>query len=171
MTEKRYVMNAVIILAATAVLMIFIFMLVAHHVDMPNRAQHQRISLLGSSVSADDRIKPVGQFDIAAAAAAVSGQEPAKVAAATAAAPARDGAQIYQASCVACHGAGIAGAPKVSDKGQWAKRIAKGIGALHASAVNGMQSAAGVMPAKGGNPTLSDAEVHSAVDYMVAQSK
>ena len=96
---------------------------------------------------------------------------PAQSAAAAPTPAVRDAQQIYQASCVACHGAGIAGAPKVADKGQWAARIAKGLEALYASAVNGVQGSAGVMPAKGGNPALSDAEVKAAVDYMVGQSK
>ena len=85
--------------------------------------------------------------------------------------PSRTGQQVYQASCVACHGAGIAGAPKVEDKGQWAKRIAKGVDTLYASAVNGVQGSAGVMPARGGNPALSNAEVRAAVEYMIARSK
>jgi cytochrome c5 len=88
-----------------------------------------------------------------------------------AATPARDGQQVYQAGCVACHDAGIAGAPKLGDKGQWAKRIAKGPDALYASAVNGVQGSAGVMPPKGGNLALSDAEVRAAVDYMVGRSR
>jgi cytochrome c5 len=53
----------------------------------------------------------------------------------------------------------------------WAKRIAKGLDTLYASAINGVQGNAGVMPAKGGNPALSNAEVKAAVDYIVAQSK
>ncbi|TMH80283.1 MAG: cytochrome c5 family protein [Betaproteobacteria bacterium] len=83
----------------------------------------------------------------------------------------RDGQQVYQTTCVACHEAGIAGAPKLGDKGQWAKHIAKGLDTLYASAVNGVQGSAGAMPPKGGNPGLSDAEVKAAVDYMVARSK
>ena len=90
---------------------------------------------------------------------------------AAASSPGRDGQQVYQVSCVACHDAGIAGAPKLGDKGQWAKRIAKGLDTLYASAVNGVQGSAGAMPAKGGNPALSNAEVKAAVDYIVARSK
>jgi cytochrome c5 len=59
----------------------------------------------------------------------------------------------------------------VGDAGLWAKRIAKGLDTLYASAINGVQGNAGVMPAKGGNPALSNAEVKAAVDYIVAQSK
>jgi len=114
-----------------------------------------------------ERIKPVGQVVVAAA---ETQKEPVKIAVA-ASPPGRDGQQIYQAACVACHGAGIAGAPKLDDKGQWAKRIAKGVDTLYASAINGIQGSAGVMPAKGGNAALSNAEVKAAVDYIVSQSK
>ncbi|MSQ51996.1 MAG: cytochrome c5 family protein [Betaproteobacteria bacterium] len=134
---------------------------------MPNRVERQRGALLGTGSSVAERIKPVAQVDIASA---KTQKEPVKSAAAASPA-ARDGQQVYQATCVACHDAGIAGAPKFGDKGQWAKRIAKGVAALYASSLNGVQSGAGVMPAKGGNPGLSDAEVKSAVDYMVARSK
>ncbi|MFZ4710306.1 MAG: c-type cytochrome, partial [Zwartia sp.] len=63
----------------------------------------------------------------------------------------------------------IAGAPKVGDKGQWAVRVATGIEALYQGALVGKQSPAGVMPAKGGNPSLSDKDVKAAVDFMVAK--
>jgi cytochrome c5 len=68
---------------------------------------------------------------------------------------------------MACHGAGIAGAPKVGDKAAWAPRIKAGLDALHASALKGK----GAMPPKGGNPALPDADIAAAVDYMVSQSK
>ena len=77
------------------------------------------------------------------------------------------GKEVYEATCAACHTAGIAGAPKLGDKALWAPRIATGAKVLHASAIKGK----GVMPAKGGNAALSDADVIAAVDYMIAQSK
>lgn len=167
MTEKRYAMNVSIILGISVVLMLFIFVLVGHHRDVPNRVRQDRGALLGTGSSVAERIKPVGQVEIAAA---ETQQEPVKIAVA-ASPPGRGGQQVYQATCVVCHGAGIAGAPKLDDKGQWAKRIAKGVDTLYASAVNGVTGSAGAMPAKGGNPALSNAEVKAAVDYMVAQSK
>ena len=78
-----------------------------------------------------------------------------------------DGKKVYEGLCAACHGAGIAGAPKVGDKGAWTARIAQGDAALHEHAIKGIRA----MPAKGGNPALSDAEVSAAVDHMVALSK
>jgi cytochrome c5 len=77
------------------------------------------------------------------------------------------GKDVYEATCAACHATGAAGAPKLGDKAAWAPRIATGAGALHASALKGK----GVMPAKGGNAALSDADVTAAVDYMMGQSK
>lgn len=168
MAEKRYGVHVAMILGVSAALMLFIFILVSHHRDIPNQVQQQRNAQLGAGgASVAERIKPVGQVVVGSG---ETQREPAKVAAA-APPPSRDGQQVYQASCVACHGPGIAGAPKLGDKGQWAKRIAKGLDTLYAGAVNGIQGGAGVMPAKGGNPALSNAEVKAAVDYMVAQSK
>ena len=167
MTEKSYATNVWTILGISAVLLLFIFLLVGHHYGMRDRVRMDRAVLLGSGSNVAERIKPVAQVEVASA---QTQREPVKSAAA-APPPTRNGQQIYQATCVACHDAGIAGAPKLGDKSQWAKHIAKGVDALYASAVNGVQGSAGAMPPKGGNPALSDAEVRAAVDYMVARSK
>jgi cytochrome c5 len=91
-------------------------------------------------------------------------------AAAPAAADAGAGKALYSAACVACHGAGIAGAPKFGDKTAWAGRIAQGQATLYEHAIKGFQGKAGVMPPKGGS-SAPDADVKAAVDYMVASSK
>lgn len=77
------------------------------------------------------------------------------------------GEALYKQSCAVCHAAGVAGAPKLTDKAAWGPRIAKGTATLYASALKGK----GAMPAKGGNPSLADADVKTAVDYIVAQVK
>lgn len=77
------------------------------------------------------------------------------------------GKETYDSTCGACHSSGVAGAPKVGDKAAWAPRIATGAAALHGSALKGK----GVMPPKGGNAALSDAEVIAAVEFMLSQSK
>ncbi|QJR16915.1 c-type cytochrome [Usitatibacter palustris] len=80
---------------------------------------------------------------------------------------AASGKATYDTACTACHGAGIAGAPKFGDKAAWAPRIKTGTEALYASVLKGK----GAMPPKGGNTALSDADVKAAVDYMVASAK
>jgi cytochrome c5 len=166
MANKRFAKNVSIILGIGGVLMLFSFVLVAHHREVPDRVRQNRNALLGAGSSLAERTKAIGEVNVA------STETPRQPVPVAAAAPAGvNGQQIYQSACVACHGAGIAGAPKVGDAGLWAKRIAKGLDTLYASAINGVQGNAGVMPAKGGNPALSNAEVKAAVDYIVAQSK
>ena len=108
------------------------------------------------------RLKPVGDLAFAdAGGAAQTGATPG------AAAGKADGKKIYEASCAACHGAGVAGAPKAGDKAAWAPRLKTGINALYASALKGK----GAMPAKGGNAALADADVKAAVDYLLGLAK
>ncbi len=164
MNKKSYS----IILGISALLMLFIFLLVGHHRDVPDRVRLDRGALLGAGSSVAERVRPVAQVNIASTEA--QQREPVKNTAA-AASPSRNGQQVYQTTCVACHDAGIAGAPKLGDKSQWAKHVAKGLDTLYASALNGVQGATGAMPPKGGNPALSNAEVKAAVDYMVARAK
>lgn len=78
-----------------------------------------------------------------------------------------DGEKVYNGLCQTCHNAGVAGAPKLTDKAAWAPRLATGMDALYTTSINGK----GAMPPKGGNPALSDAEVKAAVDYMVSKAK
>jgi len=82
-----------------------------------------------------------------------------------------DGKKIFTDTCSVCHGQGIAGAPKFGDKALWAPRVAQGVDVLYQHALNGFQGKGGLMPPKGGNTSLSDAEVKAAVDYMVAAAK
>ncbi len=78
-----------------------------------------------------------------------------------------DGKSDYEAMCFACHGFGVAGAPKLGDKDAWKERIAAGLEKLYDNAINGYTGDAGVMPPKGGFANLSDQQVKDAVDYMV----
>ena len=77
------------------------------------------------------------------------------------------GKATYDSVCFACHGAGVAGAPKFGDKAAWAPRIKTGKEALYASVIKGK----GAMPPKGGNPSLSDDAIKAAVDHMLAAVK
>ena len=56
---------------------------------------------------------------------------------------------------------------QAGDKAAWKPRIGQGLPTLHEHALKGIRA----MPPKGGNTTLSDAEVSAAVDYMVNHSK
>ena len=78
-----------------------------------------------------------------------------------------DGKKIYEAACAACHGAGVAGAPKPGDKAAWASRLKAGANALYASALKGK----GAMPAKGGNAALKDTDGKAAVDYLIGAAR
>ena len=151
------------------VLVIVVF--VGHHLDTPGRADRERSTLLGGGSSVGDRVAAIGQINVAVAKEESSVDETTSVEVATAASAAVDGQQVYNAGCVACHGAGIAGAPRVGDKGAWTDRIAAGLDTLVAHAIDGFQGSQGMMPAKGGNPSLSDEEVRAVVEYMVAESQ
>lgn len=112
-----------------------------------------------------ERIKPIGEVT-------VNDKGPMNGIIATAnAAGADKGKTVYDQACFACHGAGVAGAPKLGDKTAWKDRVAKGNAALYNNAIKGFQGKGGVMPPKGGAMHLPDADVKAAVDFMVSQSK
>ncbi len=123
----------------------------------------------------EERISPVGAVyagDTGRAAMQAAADAAMKAAAsAVAYGGTTDGKTIFGNLCQSCHLAGIAGAPKVGDKAAWAPRIAEGSNTLHQHAIGGFQGKGGVMPPKGGNLALSDAEVSAAVDYMVSAAK
>ena len=73
----------------------------------------------------------------------------------------KSGEQVYGAQCVACHGAGLAGAPKFGDVAAWAPRLGQGYDMLLTSALKGK----GAMGAQGGGD-YTDLEIGRAVVYM-----
>ncbi|HHQ14073.1 MAG TPA: cytochrome c5 family protein [Chromatiales bacterium] len=81
------------------------------------------------------------------------------------------GPQVYNATCIACHGTGIGGAPKVGNANDWAPRIAQGKDVLADHALQGFTGSAGYMPPKGGRVDLSDEEILAAMNYMLDQSR
>jgi cytochrome c5 len=115
----------------------------------------------------NERIAPIAKV-------AVAGQDNSALAPAKPAGGAQQdlgGEEVFNQACTACHGAGVAGAPKLGDAAAWAPRIAKGADTLHKHAIEGFQGQAGFMPAKGGATHLSDKSIINAVDYMVSGSK
>ncbi len=73
------------------------------------------------------------------------------------------GKQIYDTKCMACHAAGVAGAPKFGDKAAWAPRIATGMDALLTNATNGIRA----MPPKGTCMDCTEDQLKAAIQYMV----
>jgi|SRR5688572_3520388 len=125
-----------------------------------------------SDAAVAKRIAPAAKvtMDPNAPAPAPTTAPPAAAPAAAKAEPAAHaGKATYDATCSVCHAAGLAGAPKASDKAAWSARLkaAKGKAGLYASSIKGK----GAMPAKGGNASLSDDAVKAAVDYMLATAK
>ncbi len=104
-----------------------------------------------------ENIKPVGQVNVGAVTA---------VATAEASAEPRSGEAVYNASCLACHSTGVAGAPKVGDKAAWVTRAPKGADGMLSAVINGLNA----MPPKGTCATCSDDELKAAIEYMLKES-
>ena len=158
----------VTVLLAFLVPIIGIVLLVGFVVDRPSadpktlapEAVAQRIQPVGRVEFADDPEYKKRMAAAPAAAAAAAGQP------AAAAGPV-DGKAVYGKACIACHATGVANAPKVGDKAAWAPRLGAGVDGLTKSVIGGK----GAMPPKAGNPSLTDAEIRAAVEYLVSQAK
>ena len=107
-----------------------------------------------AETKAKENIQPVAKVELAQAVAEGS------------ASGGKSGEEVYKAVCSMCHQAGMLNAPKFGDAQAWAPRISQGYETLVQHALKGIRS----MPAKGGNPSLSDAEVAGAVLYMTNSS-
>ncbi len=108
------------------------------------------------------RIAPVGKVNLA------SNPNPdlGKVVVVEAPVVAFSAKSAYNSTCSACHGAGVMGAPKFGNAGDWAARIAAGVDAIYTNAINGK----GGMPPRGGS-SLTDEQVKAVVDYMLESSQ
>lgn len=120
------------------------------------------------------RIAPIGAVFAGdtGRSAMLAAQEAAKAAMAAKVAfdGALDGALIYERVCSACHLTGAGGAP-APNAAAWAPRKAKGLDVLVANAIDGFRGDAGLMPAKGGRPDLTDEQVRVTVEYMLEKYK
>ena len=116
---------------------------------------------------------PAASASVAAPAAAPEAAAAPAAAPAAPAAPAAGGSdlvqgeKIYTATCLACHGSGVLGAPKLADKAAWGPRVAKGMDSLYKNGINGLN----MMPPRGGNAALKDEDVKHAIDYILSKSK
>jgi cytochrome c5 len=108
---------------------------------------------------------------------AVAAEAPAPAVAPDAAVPAAaatpealaQGEEVYTKACAVCHGAGVAGAPRLGAAEDWVERVEQDRATLHEHAIKGFMGSKGMMPAKGGRADLSDDEVRNAVDYMLSK--
>ena len=132
----------VVVLAAFIVPIVGIILLVQLVTSRPHAAPD---AMTPEKVAA--RLKPVSGIEMGAPAAA-PGE--------------RSGEAIVKATCSACHATGVQKAPKLGDKNDWASHIGHGLAPLVQSALKGK----GAMPAKGGDTSLTDAEVTRAVIFM-----
>lgn len=107
----------------------------------------------------NENLKPIGRVTTTA-------EVPKGGAVSTNSGGAADGMTVYKKTCFTCHDTGVAEAPILGNKEKWEARVANGLSALMQTALNGK----GAMPAKGGNPTLSDDEVKAAVLYMTKEA-
>ena len=111
----------------------------------------RRAAVENPGAEAEEKIKPIEKLAVVEKAPAPG--------------PARDGATVYQSACMACHAAGVMEAPKL-EAGAWDTRVHKGLDGLTTSAINGINN----MPARGGNPAVTDEEMKNAVAYMLTES-
>ena len=114
------------------------------------------VSLANANEKVVKRIKPVGSVCLDGIECASTGS------AATAASGSRTGADVYGSYCVACHGTGAMGAPKMGDIASWEGRLAKGMSKTLANAIRGLNE----MPMRGSCADCSDEELEAAIRYM-----
>ncbi|WP_020650665.1 c-type cytochrome [Solimonas variicoloris] len=78
------------------------------------------------------------------------------------------GEQVYAKVCTGCHAAGVLNAPKVGDKLAWGERLKAqgGVDGVVQKAISGLNQ----MPPRGGDASLSDAEIKGAVEFMLKQT-
>jgi cytochrome c5 len=85
--------------------------------------------------------------------------------------PEDPGAAVWKKTCAQCHDGGLGDGPAIGDAAAWKPRTAQGMAVLRDHALNGFTGVIGDMPARGGDDTLTDADVWSALTYMVAKSR
>jgi cytochrome c5 len=171
MTDRAFLKSFAGLLAALAALTVVLFILAQIVGGKPSKT----VEATADAKAVAERIKPIGEVTVGTAepvkAVASNPVMDAIIPSANAAGTDDVGKKTYETTCIACHGAGVAGAPKFGDKAAWGPRIAQGLDTLHTHALKGFQGKSGMMPPKGGNMSLSDADVKAAVDYMAAHGK
>ena len=173
-TPKQLVVVVVLAFAVPITLIVMLAHLVTSSAGlsrddpaMSPEAVAKRLKPVGELVVDASQRAPAAEVASTSATAASAAPAPGAKAAPAAKADSGKGKSVYDSTCTVCHAAGVAGAPKAGDKAAWAPRLKAGITALYASSIKGKNA----MPPKGGNVSLSDADVSAAVDYMVGLVK
>jgi len=172
MTDRAFLKSFAGLIVALVALAVVLFVVAQIIGGKPSKA----VEATADAKAVAERIKPVGELTVGAVPAtqvstASNAVMDAIIPTANAAGAEDAGKKIYDTTCMACHAAGVAGAPKFGDKAAWAPRIAQGMDTLHTHAIKGFQGKAGMMPPKGGNMGAKDEDIKAAVDYMVSHSK
>ena len=164
--DKIFFRNFTLTLAFIAVMMITFYVIADMVTDEGENAKTNV-----NTISVAELTKPVGQVAVAGEESENTVVQNEIVADASAVGKSISGESVYNGLCVNCHGIAALAAmiPQTGDAAAWEPRIKKGTDVLYASAINGYTGELGMMPAKGGNPALSDEEVKAAVDYIINQ--
>ncbi len=163
---KRFSMVIALLMAITLGLIIFAAYL---HTSIPPEVSPM------AAKRTEQRIAPAGAVYAgstgAAAQAAAHAAALVKAASQVAYGGTTDGKVIYDNLCTACHTNGVGKAPTL-DHEHWDARIAQGKDTLYKHAVEGYTGPdGGIMPPKGGNPALTEEQIHATVDWMLANLK
>ncbi|MGH8530693.1 MAG: c-type cytochrome [Nevskiales bacterium] len=103
----------------------------------------------------EERTAPIGKVNTDPNAALAAAAE-----AAASGSAELSGAEVVKQVCAGCHAAGVLGAMKIGDKGAWSARGS--VDQMLKVAIAGK----GAMPARGGNPGLTDDQVREAIVEM-----
>jgi cytochrome c5 len=160
-TDNTFIKNMSIVMVILIVVTIAIVFLARDTGYKDHSSDNQ-----SRTTTAQERIKPVGGVYTGEEGEAAIEQAVAVAAPAPAQAPASeadiDAEKLYASTCAACHSTGAAGAPKPGSP-EMAQRAEKGMDALMQTAVNGLNA----MPARGGRPDLSDAQIQAIIEFML----
>jgi cytochrome c5 len=137
------------LLAILAVVYILVSNLISTYKRNSTKGEIDTTQLI---LNAEENLKPIGLSSLSGA--PVIG------------AAGRAGKEIYDAVCTSCHATGVLGSPKFGDNAAWSARAKGGLESLLASATNGK----GSMPAKGGDPSITDSELKAVILYMTKEA-
>ena len=125
--------------------------------------------LSSKAMSIDEKLRPFGQINIKNSQTILQKNNTEKISPAPIQNAELSGNEVYNQACIICHGDGLGGAPKITDKVNWSTRITQGLDVLQNRSINGYMGPYGYMPPKGARLDLTEKEVFNAVDYMLSQ--